>query len=327
MPTRRTATALAVSALASASVVLAAPSASADLVTYCVGNGGAVTLPTDLFVPDGKSCSLKGTTVTGNVQVAPGANLVVDGGTINGQVQVAGDGYFDASNTRVDGGVTLASGGFGIYYKNTHSGTITVQAKGEATTDSFLFVDGSTVDGSVQANAGEVRLDKGTQVSGNVSTTNAYYTDVTDSFVDGTLSVLNNATGSVVCGGAVQGKATFAGNLVGVQLGPNGALDTCASGGYFGRDVSISNTSGKASLDDTIINGQLQLSGNNPAAVVAANNRIRGGIVGDHTAPLAAKARAQATTPRNDTKEQGAEARLAKAVTDANAAGDAHLMG
>ncbi|MFD1046385.1 PQQ-dependent sugar dehydrogenase [Kibdelosporangium lantanae] len=52
----------------------------------------------------------------------------------------------------------FTSGGFGIYYKNTHSGTITVQAKGEATTDSFLFVDSSTVDGSVQANAGEVRL-------------------------------------------------------------------------------------------------------------------------------------------------------------------------
>src|SRR5262249_59361513 len=120
-----------------------------------------------------------------------------------------------------------------------------VQPKGDAATDGFLFVDSSTVDGSVQVNAGEFRLDKNTQVTGNVSSSGAYYTDVTDSFVDGTLSVLNNATGSVVCGGAVQGKATFAGNLVGVQLGPNGALDSCASGGYFGRDVSITNTSGK----------------------------------------------------------------------------------
>ena len=63
------------------------------------------------------------------------------------------------------------------------------------------------------------RLDKNTQVGGNVSTSGAYYTDVRDSFVDGTLSVLNNLNGSVVCGGAVQGKSTFAGNLVGVQLG------------------------------------------------------------------------------------------------------------
>jgi hypothetical protein len=320
---RRTASALALSAIASASVVLAAPSASADLVTYCVGNGGAVTLPTDLFVPDGKSCSLKGTTVTGNVQVGPGANLVIDGGTINGQVQVASDGYFDSTNTRVDGGVTLATGGFGMYLRGTHTSGLTVLPKGDSSTEGFLFVDSSTIDGNVSSSVGEVRLDKNTQVTGNVNTSNAFYTDVRDSFVDGTLSVLNNATGSVVCGGAVQGKATFAGNLGGVQLGPNGILDSCASGGYFGRDVSITNTTGKATLDDTIINGQLVVNGNNPVAQVAANNRIRGGIVGDHSAPAAAAAKSRAVSPRTETKDPSA--RLAAATNAANAAGDAHL--
>ncbi|TCO53775.1 hypothetical protein [Actinocrispum wychmicini] len=323
---RRTASALALSALASASVVLAAPSASADLVTYCVGNGGAVTLPTDLFVPDGKSCSLKGTTITGNVQVGPGANLVIDGGTINGQVQIASNGYLDSSNTRIDGGVTLASGGFGTYLKSTRTSAVTVQPKGDASVEGFLFIDASTIDGNVSSNVGEVRLDKNTQVGGNVTSSNTYYTDVRDSFVDGTLSVLNNANGSVVCGGAVQGKATFAGNLVGVQLGPNGTLDSCASGGYFGRDVVISNTTGKATVDDTIINGQLQLSGNSPAAQVSANNRIRGGVVGDRTAAgSSAGLKAKAAPARPGTKDQTAQARLTDATAAANAAGDAHL--
>lgn len=322
---RRTASALALSALASASVVLVAPSASADLVTYCVGNGGAVTLPTDLFVPDGKSCSLKGTTITGNVQVGPGANLVIDGGTINGQVQVAANGYLDSSNTRIDGGVTLGAGGFGTYLKSTHTSAVSVQPLGDATNDPFLFVDASTVDGNVTSNAGEFRLDKNTQVGGNVSTSNTDYTDVRDSFVDGTLSVLNNVNGSVVCGGAVQGKATFAGNQVGIQLGPNGALDSCASGGYFGRDVNISNTTGKVTVDDTIINGQLQLSGNSPAAQVAANNRIRGGIVGDHVAPATTAMKAKAAPNRTGSTAQAAQDRLTAATAAANAAGDAHL--
>jgi hypothetical protein len=324
MMPRRTASALALSALASASVILAAPSASADLVTYCVGNGGAVTLPTDLFVPDGKSCSLKGTTITGNVQVGPGGNLVIDGGTINGSLQVAADGYLDSTNTRVDGEITLAPGGFGVYLRTTHGSKVTVQPKGDASIEGFLFVEGSTIDGNVASNVGEVRLDKNTQVTGNVNTSGAYYTDVRDSFVDGTLSVLNNATGSVVCGGAVQGKATFAGNLGGVQLGPNGALDSCASGGYFGRDVSITNTTGKVTLDDTIINGQLVVNGNAPIAQVAANNRIRGGIVGDHGAPAAAAAKGKAqVAPRPG--DQDAQSRLAVATQSANAAGNAQF--
>ena len=42
--------------------------ATAALVTHCIGTGGAVTVPNDLYVPAGESCSLEGTTVTGNVQ-------------------------------------------------------------------------------------------------------------------------------------------------------------------------------------------------------------------------------------------------------------------
>ncbi|GAA3249758.1 hypothetical protein ACFO1B_39630 [Dactylosporangium siamense] len=309
--------------LAAVFAVPAAP-AQAGLITYCVGTGGAVTVPNDLYVPAGESCSLEGTTITGNVQVATGANLVVNNGSISGEVRIAADGYLDATATTIGGQVVLAAGGFGVYLRQGGTGTVTLRPKGTATIEGFLFLEGATVTGNVTIGVGEARLDQQTQVTGNVSSSGAYYTDVHDSFIDGTLSVLNTSTGSVVCGSAVRGKATFAGNLGGVQLGPNGTLDGCATGGYWGRDVSISNTTGGVSLEDNIINGQLQLSSNTPAARVAADNRIRGGVVGEQ-APPALAARAATTADRASPGAEHASTRRTGAVDEATTAGPADL--
>ncbi|WNV85622.1 hypothetical protein [Umezawaea sp. Da 62-37] len=312
------------SAVLTATVMCTAQNANADLVTYCVGGGGAVTVPNDLFVPTGESCSLRGTVITGDVRVAAGGNLVINGGTVNGAVGVAANGYLDATDSRIDGDVTLAAGGFGVFLKNTDTGGVVLQPKGSATVEGFLFAEqGSKVDGSVNAGVGEVSVTD-SEVIGNVGTNGAYLTDLHNSFVDGTLSVLNNATGSVVCGSAVQGKATFAGNVGGVQLGPNGGLDSCASGGYFARDVGISNTTGgRTTLDDNVINGSLVLTANTPAAEVADNNRIRNGVVGERSAPTAAKA-TSAESGRGTARERAAE-RLAQVGASVAVKGKARL--
>jgi hypothetical protein len=318
---RHTVAALAASALAVGSVVVGAQAANADLVTHCVGTGGAVTVPGDLLVPAGESCELTGTTVTGNVFVAAGASLVVTGGTFQRDVQIAADGYYDGTGTAVTGQITLASGGFGIFMQDGGAAAVTVQPKGTASTEGFLFLNHVTVNGNVASSVGDVLIDEGTQITGNLNSDGAFYTDVRDSFVDGTLSVSNNAAGSVVCGSAVQGMSTFTGNQAGVQLGPNGALSGCATGGYFGRDVSIGNTSGPVRVDDNIINGKLMLSGNNPVATVADNNRIRGGITGEHQEPSASLAKA--AQKNRVTHEQYAKLRKDNAAKAAKAAGKA----
>ncbi|MFD6680253.1 hypothetical protein [Micromonospora parva] len=325
MPGRTVAKLATVSAVIAASVLAVAPTAHADLVTHCIGTGGAVTVPNDLLVPAGESCALTGTTITGNVTVAAGGNLVVTGGRISGEVRVAADGYLDATETTVAGQVVLAAGGYGIFLKDASTGTVTVRPKGSTTIDSFLFAEATTVSGHVNVSAGEVRLDQGTQVQRNLSSTGTYYTDLHDSFVDGTLSVLNSATGSVVCGSAVQGRATFAGNLGGVQLGPNGTLDSCASGGYWGGDVSVTSTTGGVTVDDNIINGQLAVTSNDPAAQVAANNRIRGGVTGDQATTTANRAARVAGPDREEAGDQRAEVRRTSAVQEATEAGAARL--
>jgi hypothetical protein len=324
MPRRIVATLATMTAAITTGVLVGAAPATADLVTYCIGTGGAVTVPNDLYVPPNESCDLAGTTITGNVSVAAGANLVVANGRVSGDVRIAGNGYFDASSSVVSGQVVLAAGGYGVYLRDAQSGTITVRPKGSTTVDSFLFVEGSTVAGGVTAGAGDVRIDQGTQIEGNVNSSGTYYTDVHDSFLDGTLQVLNSATGSVVCGSAVRGKATFAGNLGGVQLGPNGGLDSCASGGYFGRDVSVTNTSGGVTVDDNIIDGVLTATGNTPVATIADNNRIRRGVVTDPPA-AAARSAARPVTPRDADDTAKAEERRTGAVQEAVAAGPADL--
>ncbi|GAA0421225.1 hypothetical protein Aca07nite_10690 [Actinoplanes capillaceus] len=327
-PMRRTAALAALTTAVVTGSLLPWPSAAnAGLVTHCIGTGGAVTVPNDLLVPAGESCALTGTVITGNVTVAAGANLVIDGGRTDGTIRVAADGYLDARATTIGGTVVLASGGYGVFLKDAASGAITVRPKGTAPIDSFLFTEGARITGTVNTQGGEVRLGEATEVTGNLVSSGTYYTDLHDSFVDGTLSVLNSGTGAVVCGSAVRGKATFAGNVGGVQLGPNGALDSCASGGYFGGDVSVTNTTGATTLDDNIIDGQLTAHSNEPAAVIAANNRIRRGVAGAPPA-AAAQRRHQAsavTTPRQETVQERAEERRSTAVREADAAGRAHL--
>src|SRR5919198_444791 len=159
---RHTVAALAASALAVGSVVSVAPAATADLVTYCVGTGGAVTVPGDLFVPPGESCQLDGTTVTGNVRVAAGASLVVKGGTFQRDVQIAADGYYDGTSTAVTGQITLASGGFGIFMQDGGAASVTVQPKGTSSTEGFLFLNHVMVNGNVASSVGDVLVDQGT---------------------------------------------------------------------------------------------------------------------------------------------------------------------
>ena len=317
----------ALAALSLTGLFLAPPAAHAALVTHCVGTGGAVTVPNDLYVPAGESCALTGTIVTGNVSVAAGGNLVVTGGTVSGDVRIAGNGYLDASDTDIAGPVVLAAGGYGVFLKEASSGAVTVRPKGSTTVDSFLYAEDSTIAGTVNAQAGEVQVDR-TSVEGNLASTGTYYTDVHDSFVDGTLSVLNSATGSVVCGSSVRGKATFAGNLGGVQLGPGGALDSCASGGFWGRDVSVTSTTGGVTVDDNIIDGTLTATGNTPVARIADTNRVRRGVVTDPAPATAARATRSAARPpatRDDDTTTKADTRRAEAVQEAATAGPADL--
>jgi len=58
--------------------------------TVCVGTLGAVTIDGSVAVPDGRTCTLKGTRVKGNVFVYTGATLSANRVRVDGNIQAEG---------------------------------------------------------------------------------------------------------------------------------------------------------------------------------------------------------------------------------------------
>lgn len=308
-----------------AGVALAATAlpASADLVTRCIGTGGAVTVPGDLVVPAGESCTLTGTTVQGKVKVNAGADLVVIDATFNGGVTVAPDAYFDATTSAVSG--TVTSRGFGVYLDRSSIGEH-VRGRAAADASSFTYLYNSSVTGQVDVSSGELLVDS-SQVLGPVRGLGTVFVDVRNSTLSNGLVVTNNSQGTTVCASEVDRDAQFTGNA-GVQIGEGDLLSSCADGvNYFGANVDISNSSVGVSMSKNIVRGNLSGTGNDPAPT-GDSNRVRGASTGQfaelEAAPqLTSKMAVQ--TDRAEDAHAKAEQRRTAAVEQATAAGPAQL--
>jgi hypothetical protein len=298
--------------------------ASADLVTRCIGTGGAVTVPGDLVVPAGKSCVLEGTTVEGKVTVQAGADLVVTDGVFKGAVIVAENGYLDAYNTAVTGKVT-SRGGYGTTFNGGTSlaAGYAGLAPADASIVPFAYFEATSVTKNVQSASGELYLG-GSTVAGSVVGDGTVYTDVLDSTLTGTFTVKGNVDGSVVCGSEIDGNAILDGNGA-VQVGGGNLIDDCSDVNYFGGNVAIANNTGGVAVNGNIIRGNLGGDGNAPAPT-GADNRVRGTLSGQFTdlQPAAAARRAAPEDRLVDLKEKVAE-RKAAAVAEGEAAGSAGL--
>lgn len=140
-----------------------------------------------------------------------------------------------------------------------------------------------------------------------------------------------NELGGVACNVAVQGTARFLNNAGPVQLGSDGPVSQCSTGGsYWGDDVTVNGTTGGVYLDDDIVNGDLTLRNNDPVALVGAGNLVRGQILGEYeewdgSEPAGmASSSVQAETRRADLEQQ-VEERQQEAVESAEDAGSADL--
>lgn len=309
-----------------AGVALAATAlpASADLVTRCVGTGGAVTVPGDLVVPAGESCTLTGTTVEGKVRVNAGADLVVVDAMFNGAVVVAPDAYFDATTSAVSG--TVTSRGFGIYLDRS---TVGEHIRGRAAADasSFTYLYNSSIAGQVDARSGELLVDS-SQVMGSVRGLGTVFVDIKNSTLADTLVVTNNAEGATVCASEVDLKAQFTGNA-GVQIGEGDLLSSCTDGvNYFGGNVRISDNSVGVTMSNNIVRGDLSGTGNDPAPV-GENNRVRGTSTGQfadlEAAPQAMARKMAVPADRAEDARATVEQRRSAAIEQAAAAGPAQL--
>lgn len=325
-----------VTVTAAAAMTLAlASSASADLTTRCVGEGGAVTVPGDLVVPNGKTCVLTGTVVQGDVRVGNNADLIAEDATFEGDVRVRTNAYFEAFQTDVSGRVVLV-GSFGTFLTSSSVGD-DIRARTTADVDyaGFVFADDVDASARVIVDAGELLVDQSVVV-GDVIARDSLYADIYDSFVDGRVRSVRNEQGSVVCSSAIQGDARFIGNPGAVQLGGDGPLVDCDGSSYWASDVRVANNTGGVYLDDNIVNADVTLVNNDPVAQLGDGNMVRGDVNGDFEAmvPAAALKRAAiAAAPsaeqvekveaRADVLDVKIDARRSGALKEAAAAGDA----
>lgn len=319
---KKTPTLLFAGALAAAALISAPATAHADLTTSCVGEGGAVTVPGDLVVPAGESCTLDGTTVEGQVTVRKGANLVVTNGTFKGKIIVQADGYLDLTDSSVEDRIS-SRGGYGTYVSGSNLSGYTETGAGDLVP--FLYAEGATVDGSVVAKKGELYLSGSS--AGTVRATDVVYADVINSTLTGKLEVSNAAYGSNVCASEVDRDATFEGNA-GVQLGSGTLFGECTGGSnYFGGNVTINNSTQGVQVNGNIVRGNLAGEGNDPAPT-GADNRVRGSLEGQFanlTAPARTLSAQKAGADHSTKTVKKAAERKASATSAANAAGDANL--
>jgi hypothetical protein len=140
-----------------------AGSASLAEETICDGSLGDVTVD-NLLVPDGASCSLRGTRVEGTVKVGTGASLKAGGLHVIGNVQGEGAASVKLFKSFVGGSVQLVQGGAALVKGNHVDGDILFDSN-----DGGSAAFRNDVGGNVQAfqNKGGVGIAKN-HIDGNL---------------------------------------------------------------------------------------------------------------------------------------------------------------
>lgn len=137
--------------------------ATAEEVT-CQGNLGAITVD-NVKVPQGRTCTLSGTTVKGNVVVNRDATLRAIGAKVNGSIQAEGAAFVDvSSNATVGGSIQVKQG--------KRARVINTRINADLQYDSnsgALIASSNTIGGSLQAfqNTGGLTI-QGNRINGNL---------------------------------------------------------------------------------------------------------------------------------------------------------------
>lgn len=299
--------------------------ATADLTTRCVGEAGAVTVPGDLIVPRDTSCTLDGTTVLGDVRVAQGADLVAENAVIEGQLSGAVNAYIEMVGGTVGGQVVL-SGAYGAYLESTEAADrVLTRPGGGSEVGGFIYTSGAGIAGDVISRSGELFIE-GSDVAGSIDSRGSAYTDVHETFIDGSLVVRGNQLGSVVCGSVVAGEALFADNTDTVQIGADGPVTDCATGSYWGSNITVAGNTGGVVVDNNIVNGAVTLRGNTPITQLGQGNMIRGEVTGEFQDWTDAGVSMRSMSePRDAAIERKIEERRTVAVDSAAETGPADL--
>ncbi len=160
-----------------ATAALAACDGPADNRDLIVASGAtyddsAFTVNGDILVGENaKVAGSKVQTVNGNIRVRGGAtvrnvattngDIIVGEGAATGSIEAVNGAARCSDGARVDGDITLVNGSIVLASESSVSGNV-------ATVNGAISLTGASVEGSVQNYHGDILLDRGTQVAGDL---------------------------------------------------------------------------------------------------------------------------------------------------------------
>jgi hypothetical protein len=246
---------LAIAALATFGVLLAAMPAARAADTQCNTTISGGTINGNLAVPNGATCFLgKNVVVTGNVEVGAGAGLEVVGATIGGNIQAEQCNFMELSPSFVGGsepGPISVGGNVQIQHcTGTGSGFEQFTNQYPITINgNFVCEDNSTPCGAV-----------GGTVRGNVRIANNLFpfstTLVSMNTIGGNVQVINSGPSGDVDTNTVGGNVEFDGNTGGGGFVYSNNVD--------GNLQVDDNTGGSTDIDTNTVGGNLTCQGNTP---------------------------------------------------------------
>ena len=251
---------------------MALPAQAAGATTTCVGSVSGATVPGNLVVPAGESCSVTDSTVAGRVSVGAGADLLVDNVTVAGTVTVASDGLLDSLDSDMASTVSLTRS-YGAYLEGSHVGGEVISQ-----TAGFTYSVDSQHDRDVRSANGELYLE-GSSVAERVMSIGDLLSDINNTTINGTVLIDGAQLGSILCDSEIDGQTIIRNSADFVQIGGDSPRPGCGTT-VFGGELSLRTNKAAVSVNDAIIGGDLFCTGN-AVMPTGADNRVRGAQLGN----------------------------------------------
>lgn len=217
--------------------------------TVCTGELTGITVSGDLEVPPGAACVLTNVGVPGAATVGAGADLFVIGSNLSGPLTVGSSGFAQVIESTLSTRASLVDA-FGMMIEDS------TLSSGVDINGGLFFSTGTNVSSTIVSSDGWTFIESG-QVSGDITTGNDQATDLMDVSMSGFLRVDSASTGSVVCRSSISGllQVTNSGGLI--QIGGTAPVTDCGS---------------------NVVNGEIRLEGNQADQIVVSNNLLFGNL-------------------------------------------------
>jgi hypothetical protein len=225
-----------------------------------------------LVVPEETTCVLENVVVVGNITVGLESDLFASGLTVTGNITIDPDAYVDLEESSVQGNID----------GDVPFGTTLVDSTLAGNLSSNLSLLTLVLDSDIAGNVNLLGGPRGytdvffdtARVQSDIYVDRPEIADVFNSTINGSMEIWRSRDGSIICTNEFDGDVAFAGGRGPLDIGAGVGCEV----NYFGGNLSVLNHNGTPAIDNNIVRGDLNCTGN--TGIVGTNNRVRGTATG-----------------------------------------------